>query len=417
MTVILQGRRARLATVPFLFRASDCLDESGIYALSYGRRVAGVFTRSSPKVVPDGAGRLVRLPNGMPPLAHIGGAAALLLEPQRTNLCTHSEEFDNAAWVKFAVGSGVAPSVLANAGVAPDGSMSADRVTFDAPAAGDQSFIGDNVATVIASLYAESCYVKAWSSADVGKTIVFRGAGGASYGSVVLTAGWQRLERAETAIDVNSQFSLGLRPGFSGSSSGTVAVLLWGGQFELGHASSSYIRTGGTALTRQTDLLYFPYATPPQRMTVYVRGVNRGAYSLSPGNTVKRTLHIGAANVGLDPRLSLYGSDVGYAPMVYDDGVTGQIFSTAVISTPALNDLVEHRGVLRSDGSIVSSARVNSEAEVVGGASAATTVQGAWSAERLYIGGGSGIGALASTHAVVALGERSMDELLELAGV
>jgi hypothetical protein len=43
----------------------------------------------------------------------------LLLEPSRENLCIRSEELNDAAWAKTAAGSGVAPSVTANAGTAP----------------------------------------------------------------------------------------------------------------------------------------------------------------------------------------------------------------------------------------------------------------------------------------------------------
>ncbi len=50
-------------------------------------------------------------------------ARGLLVEEQRTNLLTYSEQFDNAAWVK----SGT--TVTANAAAAPNGTVTADLVT------------------------------------------------------------------------------------------------------------------------------------------------------------------------------------------------------------------------------------------------------------------------------------------------
>jgi hypothetical protein len=46
----------------------------------------------------------------------------LLIEEQRTNLLTYSENFDNAAWGKQSV------TVNANAAIAPDGTLTADKL-------------------------------------------------------------------------------------------------------------------------------------------------------------------------------------------------------------------------------------------------------------------------------------------------
>jgi hypothetical protein len=51
------------------------------------------------------------------------GCPSLLLEPQRSNLFTHSEQFDNATWTK----SGA--TITANAAVSPDGYTNADLQT------------------------------------------------------------------------------------------------------------------------------------------------------------------------------------------------------------------------------------------------------------------------------------------------
>ena len=52
----------------------------------------------------------------------LGGCPNILLEPQRTNLATYSEQFDDASWNK------INSSVTANADISPDGYTNADRI-------------------------------------------------------------------------------------------------------------------------------------------------------------------------------------------------------------------------------------------------------------------------------------------------
>jgi hypothetical protein len=54
-----------------------------------------------------------------------GGCPSLLLEPATTNLITHSEEFDNAAWIKLNA------SITANQAISPKGDLTADRLIDD----------------------------------------------------------------------------------------------------------------------------------------------------------------------------------------------------------------------------------------------------------------------------------------------
>lgn len=79
----------------------------------------------------------------------------LLIEGARTNLCLQSQTFDNAAWTVSNA------SVTANAGVAPDGTQTADLIT--AAASTYTGFIlSTNTFTVSASTaYTYSLYVKA----------------------------------------------------------------------------------------------------------------------------------------------------------------------------------------------------------------------------------------------------------------
>ena len=57
------------------------------------------------------------------------GCPRLLLEPQRTNLVTYSEDFSNAYWSKSRA------SVVLNSTISPDGSLNASKLVEDTTSA------------------------------------------------------------------------------------------------------------------------------------------------------------------------------------------------------------------------------------------------------------------------------------------
>jgi hypothetical protein len=156
----------------------------------------------------------------------------------RRNRLTYSEQFDNAAWSELAAGGGTAPVVTANAGTAPDGTTTADKVVFVAPVSGDISILSQAPA-VSAGTYAGSLYVKADGAGDVGKIIAFRHVAAGASLLVTLTSSWQRIEKTE--VYEVSNFEIILRPSI-GTSSGTVSVQLWGAQLEIAASASEYQR-------------------------------------------------------------------------------------------------------------------------------------------------------------------------------
>lgn len=324
---------------------------------------AATFARTSVATYADVNGVLQQAASGVARDAHyVNGVRTLLLERESTNLCVRSDEFNDAAWTKSAAGAGTAPVVTANAATAPDGTTTADEVVFAAPGAGDLSQVAQGgITTTAASLYAGSLWVRAASGADVGKVLLLRQVGAASYLSITLTAAWQRVQRAETAAGTTSEYSVALRPDF-GSSTGTVTAYLWRAQLELGDVATSEIKTEGTTATRARDSLSFPFTPAMRDLTVRVRGVELGTALFT--DATHHYVSIGNAApwlIGLRNGTRQFGA-------YYENG-------SVVTSTPAaqiaLGDTVELRIVLLGSGAVQGGLALNDGAEGVGSVTAA----------------------------------------------
>jgi hypothetical protein len=186
---------------------------------------------------------------GLTPVTAVGDVLGLMgdkTQPTitRRNLLTWTQAFDNAAWTKQVGGSGVLPVVVANAAAAPDGTVTADLMTFSTPAGGsDYSIVtSSTISTVAGKTYTGSLQIKASSGADVGKRItLWHVNAGASVQQITLTADWQYVARTENAFTTTGNFRFGLYP-VTGGSSGTVSVHIWGAQLELGSTATAYQR-------------------------------------------------------------------------------------------------------------------------------------------------------------------------------
>ena len=168
----------------------------------------------------------------------VNGCPSVLLEPQRTNLITYSEAFENSFWSKF----GTSFSVTDNDSISPSGYLNASKLNVS------------NTDNLLYSSISFSATNEAWTFSIYAKgsgsfTMNIRLSGNAATTqTMTLTSDWQRFDvtsvngtsvtSVESFLDLNN----------------IVNVDIFGAQLEQGSYATSYIPTQGSAVTRVADV-------------------------------------------------------------------------------------------------------------------------------------------------------------------
>jgi hypothetical protein len=151
----------------------------------------------------------------------------------RVNLLTKTEEFGNAVW-EIGAGS-VSTTVTPNVGVAPDGTTTADRITFGSVSGAQYGVLRQGVTTVAAN-YTSAIYLKASAAGDVGKVVSVYANDTTPLVLVnhTLTSDWARVSGTDTLIATTSFFSVGtLSASNGGVDQGGFSVLVWGADLRV----------------------------------------------------------------------------------------------------------------------------------------------------------------------------------------
>jgi hypothetical protein len=193
----------------------------------------------------------------LPTIDYSDGGPTLLLNPNRTNLVTYSQDFTNAFWTKYNGGT-----VNANIIIAPDGTLTGTQLNVTTTIySGIYS-----IAIIGSTIYTISVFVKkgtkrwfylvnpggnaakAWFDLDLG--IVGTVLSGYRATMAAVSNGWYRC----TITNLSNENAVN-QFGFSDAdNSGTASSAgygyVWGAQTEVGSNVSSYIPTIGSTVTR-----------------------------------------------------------------------------------------------------------------------------------------------------------------------
>jgi hypothetical protein len=194
-----------------------------------------------------------------------GSCPALLLEPQRTNLATWSDDFSNAVWAKSNV------AVTTNTTTSPDGTTNADKLIASATTS-THILISSAAGSVNGTTVTFSIFAKASELSRIQFVNNAGGSGSAEYNlsagtvnfasgvsaSIVNTGnGWYRCILSYTPTttgNFNIQIRLLDNSGsttFTGN--GTDGVFIYGAQLEAGAYPTTYIPTTTASATRVAD--------------------------------------------------------------------------------------------------------------------------------------------------------------------
>lgn len=421
--IVLPSTRQRIARVPLLLRAHDSADAAGDYALSYGRRQALTFTRAGAARMTDQVGQHGVLPSGMlrrsAVAVGLNRVLAFELEPAGANLVTESRNF--GAWSSFGA------TVTADVALGADGTLTVDRLAAAGSSADSRArtviFTGNGTKAFGVWLRAGTATASGFSLYDATDTVVRHAV------RVTWTAGVPALTTdsgAGTRFPVEYHFATGLWRCHA-NATGVVAantnqllvypdlvgttgtVLAWEAQAEDGFVLTSSMPSAASAGTRAVERLSAPIAFGPRACTLYVRFVERGSAfaATDPG-----VLSLGAA---FGTSLFIAGTGGGGYNLIHRRAV--DVFSG--VSGVSVGDIVELRGRFNDDGVVTLACSLNGGDEVVGTPSAASDLAASWNESVAYFNSrGVGLeGTSAITHAAVAFGAPSRDELRDLCEV
>lgn len=192
---------------------------------------------------------------------------SILVEPQRTNLLSYSEQFDNVSWIKSN------SSITANATTAPDGTLTADKLVENSSNANhlvQKAVVASNAVytfsvfakksernwVVLRGVNASFQNVKAWFNIDAGTIGTLEN--GATAKITNVGNGWYKLEMTIPSFSTGFEFRVSTSTGNNVDSytgDGTSGLFIWGAQLEAGSYATSYIPTVASSVTRNADFI------------------------------------------------------------------------------------------------------------------------------------------------------------------
>jgi hypothetical protein len=272
------------------------------------------FTRASNGTFVNKSGLIETAASGVPRIDFLGNTSgALLLEPQRSNISTRSNELN--LW-----GAKVGVSITPNYSLSPDGSINSNRLLFSA-----NGYCHNNNQQINGTVYTISAYVKRnTGTQNVGFFV--NGSGAVNY-AFDLTNEWQRFEYTYTSVNTSTF-------GFAGISGADISV--YGFQLEVGSYATSLINTQGSAVTRVADVCS---NGGNDQVINSSEGVLYAEISALADDSVERFVSLSNGSVFNRVSLWYYAATNGLAVAVYSGNVA-QFFTTTVLANDTLNNKI-----------------------------------------------------------------------------
>lgn len=210
------------------------------------------FSRNSTATYFDKFGVMRTASAGVPRIDYnpvTGECRGLLVEEQRTNLLSYSEQFDNAAWIKNNI------TVTTNTTTAPDGSLTADTVQIN----NTSNYLYAVRGVSSNQPYGFSFFAKLGTANSL-KLGVYDETN-KSY--IIPLTNYENLLNPNTFSRISVNFTtspgcMNIRLYILGDTNSTGTVILWGAQLEQGSVLTSYIPTVATQVTREADVVKIP---------------------------------------------------------------------------------------------------------------------------------------------------------------
>jgi len=209
------------------------------------------FSRNTESSRVNKEGLIETVSNNVPRLDWLNSdCPSLLLEPQRTNDFTYSEEFNQSAWVKSN------STITTNEIISPNGKLTADLLTSNASGGGVFRFNGWSTTQKTISIFVKknsSSTAEIFNASSETNRVVFNldngtitTQGGSMTGQIEnFGSGWFRITATHTGTG-NQTF--GLKPQTNQS------LFIWGCQSESASYPTSYIKTEASTVTRINDV-------------------------------------------------------------------------------------------------------------------------------------------------------------------
>jgi hypothetical protein len=269
----------------------------------------------------------------------------LLIEEQRTNLLTYSEQFDNGSWLMTRA------SVSPNHALAPDGTLTADKLIEGAVTGGKYVYKGGSVTEGVAhtlSVYAKAgernyIEVSAFNTPSaLPRFDLTTGAVTVANANAIATSatpckdGWWRLSVTVIPTVTGNMFFgftvVDTATGTSGyTGDGTSGIYIWGAQLEAGAFPTSYIPTTTAQVTRAADVASVNELSPWYRQDEGTLAVD---YLLGADNSNCGVANIAEGATSTDRMMMRYSSGAIAQAEITTGGVSQANLAPSGYNTP-----------------------------------------------------------------------------------